>query len=56
MRNREPRKAADTDVPRHASDAAFKRAHAATLRKYGRAFKLLAAYDRGEYALPSSSR
>ena len=34
------------------SDAEFKRAHAATVRQYAKAFEMLAAYDRGECKLP----
>jgi len=31
-------------------DGAFRRALAAVLRRHGRAFRLLAAYDRGDWA------
>lgn len=34
------------------SPAAFKRIHASVMKKYGKAFEMLAAYDRGEIPAP----
>ena len=41
-----------TERPTVISDAKHKRLKAEIFREYGRAFALLAAYDRGEYEIP----
>lgn len=57
MRTTNPQNQADETVRVTEMNAAtYKRVHAETLRKYSRAFKLLAAYDRGEYTIPSLPR